>query len=356
MREQFTKAQALVKASKYKKALSALRRALKKASSPIEQKECYMALADTSRMTGDFEDSVGYYEDAIALMARNAPERMDASVGLALAKRALGFHAEALRALERAIASYAKKDDAHGLAFATWARAGTLRIKGDIPGAVKGFGEARKLFKALKDDSALGYCLCGLGGSSRVRGHFDKSLKYYTEANALFLSLKDTFGIAYSHCGMGNAWRMKDDQSQAREHFVRAATLYQRIGDIVSFSYTLWSLGKTHMITGNLPLADKYFRDAQRNFRQTKDPRGLVYCRLAIGESKLLLGSSAQKRAEAKRYFTEARDLASKWKFGIELCHAEALLSLLQDGRTDNSCYKALGLRLSFDQVPFNIP
>jgi len=356
MREQFRKAQELAKASKYRKALNSFRRALKKASGRAEQIECHMAIADTCRMTGDFEEAVLHYKEAIKLMPPKAPECTDASVGLALANRALGYHAEAIKALDKAMGYYQKCEDREGLAFATWAKAGSLRIKGDIPGALKHFREARKMFKSIGEWHAVGYSLCGLGGSSRVKGEFEKSLEFYREANELFSSLKDTFGIAYSHCGIGNALRMQGDHDQAREHFVRASTLYQRIGDIVSFSYTLWSLGKTHMITGNLPLAEKYFKDAQRNFRKTKDPRGLIYCRLAIGESKLMLGSSAQKRAEARRYFTEARDLASKWKFGVELCHSEALLSFIEEGRTDNSCYRKLGLRLSFDKVPFNIP
>jgi len=356
MRDQFRKAQALVRASKYRKALSSFRRALKKAADTSEKAECHMAIADTGRMTGDFEDAVVHYSEAISLMPRNAPERVDATVGLALAKRALGYHAEAIKSLDKAVEYYSRKDDREGLAFATWARAGALRIKGDVPAALKQFGEARKMFKALGDWPAVGYSLCGLGGSSRVRGDFEKSLKFYTEANELFSSLKDTFGIAYSHCGIGNAFRMKGDLEVAREHFVKASTLYQRIGDIVSFSYTLWSLGKTHMLSGNLPLAEKYFKDAQRNFRQTKDPRGLAYCRLAIGEVKLMLGTSAQRRAEARRYFTEARDISSRWKFGVELCHSEALISFLDEGKTDNSCYKTLGLKLSFGKVPFNIP
>jgi len=356
MREQFGKAQALARASKYRKALSSFRRALKKATESGERMECHMAIADTCRMTGDFEDAASHYREALSLMSRSAPERTDASVGLALAQRALGYHAESIKALDKAILFYGKRDDPEGLAFARWAKAGALRIEGDIPAAIKEFGEARKMFKALKDRHATGYSLCGLGGTHRVKGEFDRSLDYYTEANELFLTLKDTFGIAYSHCGIGNACRMKGDQDLAREQFVRASTLYRRIGDIVSFSYTLWSLGETHMITGNMPLAEKYFKDAQRNFRQTKDPRGLIYCRLAIGETKLLLGTSAQKRAEARRYFTEARDMAARWKFGVELCHAEALISFLEEGSTDNSCYKALGLKLSFDKVPFNIP
>jgi tetratricopeptide (TPR) repeat protein len=356
MRKQFIKAQALARSSKYKKALSSFRRALMKAQGPGEQIECHMAIADTCRMTGDFEDSVVHYKKAISLMPRNAPERTDASVGLALANRALGYHAEAIKALDKAVSYYGKRDDREGLAFATWARAGALRVKGDIPGALKQFRDARGMFKALGDWPAVGYSLCGMGGASRVKGDFGKSLEYYREANELFASLKDTFGTAYSHCGIGNALRMEGDHERARNHFVRASELYQRIGDIVSFSYTLWSLGKTHMITGNLPLAEKYFKDAQRNFRKTRDPRGLIYCRLAIGESKLMLGSSAQRRAEARRYFTDAMDMAARWKFGIELCHSEALMSFLDEGRTDNSCYRALGLRLSFVSVPFNIP
>ncbi len=356
MRDNMSKGQAFVKLSKYKKALAAFRRSLKHAADNEEMVECHMAIADTCRMTGDFEESSRNYKEALSLMSRNAPERMDANVGLALSRRALGYHKDALKALDKALASYTKKEDQVGVAFATWARAGTLRIKGDIPSALKEFKASRKLFKALKDEPGVGYSLCGMGGTSRVKGDFDKSLEYYKEANELFRRLKDSFGTAYSHCGIGNALRMMGDYDDARDQFVSASSLYRRIGDIVSFSYTLWSLGKTHMLTGNLLLAEKYFKDAQRNFRITKDPRGLAYCRMGIGEGKLLMGNSAQRRVEARRYFTEARDICAEWEFGVELCHASALLSFLDDGQTDNSGYKALGLKLTYETVPFNIP
>lgn len=352
VRKLLNKAETLKNYSRYRDALKLLKKALKD-SEGEDRLECLLALADACRMTGDFAHAEEHYEEAIEL-AKEMKEpllALDASVGLALAKRALGDWKGSLRLLSKAEKAYEKKADAEGAAFVLWAKAGALRIKGDIPDAVDTFKEARDRFAGLGDERGKGYSLCGMGGTSRVKGDFKGSLKYYTQANALFRKLGDRFGIAYSHCGIGNALRMKGDFEGAREHFGRATVLYRRIGDVVSYSYTLWSLGKTHMMLGNLGLSEKYVKDALGHFRKTKDPRGLIYCRLALGELQWLWG----RKAGAKRMLRQAGEEARAHGFMVEDCHAGALLSSTEDG-TDNSCFGRLGLRLSFSDIPFNIP
>jgi len=88
---------------------------------------------------------------------------------------------------------YESTDDKDGIAFSLWAIAGSLRIKGDILAAIDTFKRALRAFRALRQESSTGYCLCGLGGTSRIAGLFKNSLNYYTKANTLFAGIKDTF-------------------------------------------------------------------------------------------------------------------------------------------------------------------
>jgi tetratricopeptide (TPR) repeat protein len=338
--------------SKYHDALVLLKRILKSARGD-ERIRCLMELGDTSRMTGRFDLAEKYYDEARELgrKKRDIRLRTDAEVGLGLSRRAMGDWKGSLKLLRRAERTYRRFKDKEGVAFSLWAAAGALRVKGDIPGAVKTFRAAKSAFSALEDDHGIGYSLCGLGGATRVRGYHTQSLKYYSKANQVFSMLGDAFGTAYSHCGIGNAHRMKGDYSDAMDHFKEAIRLYRRIGDIVSYSYTLWSMGKTYMMTGKYTLSEKYFKEALQHFKRTKDPRGAIYCRLGIAELQAIRG----KVPSAKKTMTSQAEKAALKGFGIERCHARALLSSL-DGKTNNTCYRQLGLKLNFNLIPFNIP
>jgi tetratricopeptide (TPR) repeat protein len=338
--------------SKYHDSLVILKKILKSAKGD-ERIKCLMELGGTSRMTGRFDLAEKYYEEAkeLSRKKRDVRLRTDAEVGLALSRRALGDWKESLNLLRKAQRTYHRLKDKEGVAFTLWSAAGALRIKGDIQEAVKTYMAAKRAFSALEDDHGIGYSLCGLGGSTRVRGLHTQSLKYYTMANQVFSVLGDTFGTAYSHCGIGNAYRMKGNYADALDHFKEAIKLYRRIGDIVSYSYTLWSMGKTYMMTGKYTLSEKYFKEALRHFRKTKDPRGAIYCKLGIAELHVIRG----KMSSAKKIMASQEKEAALWGFGIERCHARALLSSL-DGKTNNTCYGKLGLMLKFNLIPFNVP
>jgi tetratricopeptide (TPR) repeat protein len=352
MEKFFDEGQKLTQKSKYGEALKKFRRALNKAENADDELACRMALGDTCRMTGDFTEAVGHYEAAIILASDvDALALNDATVGLGLAKRALGFWKDSIKNLKKAETFYKKSKDEEGQAFTKWARAGALRIKGDIPEAYENFTEARKLFKALGDKSAEGYAMCGMGGTARVLGRYGKSMEHYKKANEVFKSLKDTFGTAYSHCGIGNAHRMKGEFDEAREQFVRASQLYSRIGDIVSYAYTLWSLAKTHMLTGHSVLAYKYVKEARSLFKKTCDPRGMIYCKLSVAEINSLRGN----KVRAKALVDEALAEAKQWGFGVELCHAKALDAIISEA-SKVECYKKLGIKLSYNKLPMNIP
>lgn len=338
--------------SKYHDALVLLKGILKSARGD-ERIRCLMEMGDTSRMTGQFDLAEKYYHEARELSRRKRDVRLrtDAEVGLALSRRAMGDWKGALNLLRKAERTYRRLKDKEGVAFSLWAAAGALRIKGAIPEAVKTYRAAKRAFSALEDDHGIGYSLCGLGGATRVRGYHTQSLTYYSKANQVFSTLGDTFGTAYSHCGIGNAYRMKGNYSDAMDHFKEAIRLYRRIGDIVSYSYTLWSLGKTYMMTGKYALSEKYFKEALQHFRKTKDPRGAIYCRLGIAELQAIRG----KVSLAKKTMASQAEEAASRGFGIERCHARALLSSL-DGKTNNACYRKLELKLNFNLIPFNIP
>jgi tetratricopeptide (TPR) repeat protein len=237
----FSLAESLRGRSKYPEALALYEKSLRGAKGQ-ERLRCLLAIADTSRMLGEFSGASRHYEKAVALAKKlhDTIASVDGSVGLALSKRALGDWKSALALLKQALKSYKKREDTEGAAFTLWALAGTLS------------------------------------------------------------------GIAYSHCGMGNALRMQGNLAGSREHFKRAIALYRRIGDIVSYSYTLWSMGKTYMALGKYSLAEKYLKDALALFRKTKDPRGTIYCRLGIAELRYLAGKTSAAKKLAQSALKEA--------------------------------------------------
>jgi tetratricopeptide (TPR) repeat protein len=352
----FQRAEQLREDNQYHIALLYFKKALRQYNSEMNLEGrflCQLAIGDIYRMTGDFEKSGQYYEDAIETgkITELKSYMFDAEMGLGLAHRARGEWRIAMRLFNKAFAFYKKRNDSHGIAFCLWAIAGTLRIKGDIINAIEWFREGKVFYARLKYRPGVGYCLCGLGGASRIAGRFKDSLKYYRQAHKLFTSLHDTFGTAYSFCGIGNAHRMLGNYQQALADFKKASLLYELIGDRVSYSYTLWSIGTTYKMMNKFASAMDHFRKAQALFKATKDPRGIIYCRLGMGEIAFLRG----RIKLGLRYALSSIESARSYGFKLEACHAEMLRTYII-GNSRRSCYNKLGLQLQFEGAPFNIP
>lgn len=329
---------------------------------------CLLALGGLYRMVGDFDLASKNYEEAIDLAraAMSPVEVADAEVGLGLSLRAQGKWREAIRLIGKSGKIYEKQNDCHGIAFTLWAKAGALRIKGDIIEAIKTFKESYEAYRSMKDSQGTGYCLCGIGGASRIAGRFRDSLKFYVAANGIFSSSRDTFGRAYSYCGIGNAYRMLGDYKNAFTYFSKATRLYKKIGDKVSYAYTLWGLGTAYKMTGDYKKARSSFTKAKQFFKKTKDPRGLIYCELGSGEIALIEG----KNSLAGKYLLSAMEGSTDYGFAVEKCYAETAISFMDSlsrrpgkvekvsfqGKTAETCYNRLGLRLRFQALPLNIP
>jgi tetratricopeptide (TPR) repeat protein len=110
-------------------------------------------------------------------------------------------------------------------------------------------------------------------------------------------------------------------------------------------------MGTTYKMLGDYTSASGCFKGSQDLFRKTKDPRGLIYCKLGLGEIALLEG----RKKSAEKYFKEAVADSKKYGFKVERCHAEMLFSSLS-GKITSICYNKLGLKLSFNTLPFNLP
>ncbi|KJU86041.1 TPR-like protein [Candidatus Magnetobacterium bavaricum] len=321
------------------------------------------SLADEQRLKGNYKVAIKNYRQAISLSTKRGKQGghahgergrlrqiVDAQVGLALAQRALGQWKEALTALQNARQHYTDTNDKAGIAFSLWAEAGTLRVKGDIPGCVGLFKQAMGLFTLLGDESGVGYCLCGLGGAHRIKGAYQDSFDYYGRANAVFSSLDDHFGIAYSFCGMGNAFRMKNEHKEAKDYLHRALTLYGKIGDIVSSAYTLLSLGLLCTMTEKYEMADSFFDKAQQRFKATSDTRGSIYILLG----KCQLGHLTNAGSDNAGLLERALQYANQYDFSVERCHCVKLDALLRGVSTD--CYQQLGIASVGEALPLNIP
>jgi len=354
------KAEVLRDGAQYREALKVFKGALsisKKGGHVGGILDATLAIADISRMTGDFDRAINNYEEA--LEACEALDRTltaaDCMVGMGLSLRAIGMWKEALHFVSAARKTYRREKDKRGAAFSLWAEAGVHRVAGNIGKALILFSEAKGLFASLGFDSGLAYALCGLGGTHRIAGKYGESLQYYQQANEMFGSLKDKFGTAYSHCGIGNAYRMQKRYGDAMRHFRKAEHLYEEIGDIVSYSYTLWSIATAYKMKRDFPQAKTFISAALRNFKRTRDPRGVIYCDMLLGEMDFMKGRNAAAGTRLRR----ALQSSVKYGFRLEQCHAKTLLALLPGASgkaVPLSCYQKIGVTMHTPSIPFNMP
>jgi len=354
------KAEVLRDQAQYREALKVFKSALsisKRGGHVNGILDATLAIADISRMTGDFDRAINNYEEA--LEACEALGRTltaaDCMVGMGLSLRAIGMWKEALQFVSAAGKTYRREKDERGAAFSLWAEAGVHRVAGNIGKAITLFTGAKVCFDSIGFSSGTAYALCGLGGTHRIAGKYAESLQYYRQANQMFAGLKDRFGTAYSHCGAGNAYRMQKRFGDAMRHFRKASQLYEEIGDIVSYSYTLWSIATTCKMKRDFPQAEAYSSTALRNFKRTKDPRGVIYCDMLLGEIAFMTG----RKAAAGKRLRRALLSAGKYGFRLEECHAKTLLALLHDApgkAVPSSCYKRIGVAIHAISIPFNMP
>lgn len=343
--------------SNYAEAARILKAALKAAAHDKRLHiECLTSIADTQRMTGNYKTAEGNYTKAAeaALEASMEDAALDARLGRALSRRALGNWQDALNDITQIKTRYIELGDSAGAAFSTWALAGTLRVKGDINGAIEAFTEAEGMFitNPLNDTSGAGYCQCGLGGAYRMKGMYDESLRCYTNAGNFFSSNRDRFGTAYSHCGIGNALRMKGQYAGGLRHLLTALDMYRKIGDIVSSAYTLWSIGMLKLMVSEVVSGESFIQAAAVRFKKTLDVRGSIYADLGICQARYLYRHLGQYKLPLQRAIKNA----DSYSLQLESCHAIKLRSIIMETGSAE-CYNTLGiLELEEKTIPVNIP
>jgi tetratricopeptide (TPR) repeat protein len=338
--------------SQFKTAQAAFLKAVKAAPDQGAEAQAWQGVADCARLLGNFHGALLGYGAALKLApAKDLAFKADLWCGQALAQRASGKPAQALRGLAKALAAYKKLKDAEGQAFCHWALGGTLRIAGDLPAARQTLLLAEKAFAKLDQAEGASYVDCALGGVHRMLGRHVENKRYYTRASARMRVRRDPFGIAYSWCGLGNVARMDGDLAAALKNFRKAEKGYAKIGDQVSYAYTLWSLGTTFKLMKRFGEARRALAKADALFKRTKDGRGQAYVQQALGEIEALEGHPAQGLARLKRSAALTRPYA--W----EARHHRALTALLQGKpQLAERAYQGSGSSFKPSSLPVNWP
>jgi tetratricopeptide (TPR) repeat protein len=338
--------------SQFKSAQAVFLRAVKAAPASADQAQAWQGVADCARLLGNFPGALLGYSAALKLApAKDLAFKADLWCGQALAQRASGKPALALKGLKRALAAYLQLRDADGQAFCHWALGGTLRISGDLLAARKQLLLAEKAFAKLGQAEGASYVDCALGGVNRMLGRRAENKRYYARASARMRVRQDPFGVAYSWCGLGNVARMDGDLVEALKNFRKAEKGYAKIGDKVSYAYTLWSLGTTFKLMERYTEARKTLAKADGLFKLTKDGRGQAYVQQALAEIEALEGDAKRGLARLKRSAGLAKPYA--W----ESRHQRALAALLQ-GKPHLAERAYLGSGSSFrpSSLPVNWP
>ncbi len=346
--------------SRFAEALALYRQA-RQAAKAAGLEECeldaHLGIGDCLRMQGKFGLAQRAYERASRLAGDldDTAGKAESLAGIGLSVRAQGNPQRALPYLAEARALYrhAHVHDREG--FIVWAMGGTYRFCGDLKKALSHFKQTLSIAEREGDTLGAGYALCGLGGVSRLRGQFAETQEYYAEANEVFEVEDDVYGRAYSYCGLGNAARMRQEFTPALRLFAKAERLYMRIGDTASFAYTVWAMATVFKMQGDHARSRETFGRAQRLFRATRDIRGTVYCRLGTGELAFLQG----KYQRAQAAFTRCHDMAQRFGYQAEACHAQAGLALVSespDWRAVKHAYRHCGLYFTPLPPPLNLP
>lgn len=213
---------------------------------------------------------------------------------------------------------YDAAHDRKGAADAITVGAIALQMKGDYPGAEKGYERALGLYQDLGEQVAIANesdnvadILLGLGQLDRARANYEKAL-------AIFQRIGHADGVPLAENGLGDVFFTMGKHREAKRMYEDSLRACRQIGDRSKAGVALSGLGDVYRVEGDLPAARRSEEEAETNFEEIGDKTRAMESRLQLAQILLdehkfsatlktaLTAADAFKQTGAKKDETEA--------------------------------------------------
>jgi predicted ATPase/class 3 adenylate cyclase len=274
------------------------------------------------------DDAVGYYRQALPLLAESEAGLVLLRLGAVLELR--GDWGEAEAVYSQALDLAERRADAELGARARAARAEAVRKQGDFTAAE--LTRAEQGFASVGDDAGLGRVAHLRGTIAAQMGEYTQARSHYERSLAIRVGLGDRAGEAALLSNLAIVAEYEGDYLRAQDLNEQALELREGLGDRWAIGVSRNNLGMIAFLRGELGEARRHLEEAVR-------------IELAVGDSWMVaivnnnLGNTTRDLGDlgaARRHYAEAlktyRLVGDRWALGI-LFEDVAVMAAAEDPR-----------------------
>jgi len=342
---------------------------------PESAVERLIGLAAVARLQGDYDDTVAYAEEGLALIedgdrpvarAQLQMERGTASSHLGefdaaesdlraaldtfeavderqqraktlhrigLSKKQQGEFDQAREYERRSLERYRELDDRTGEADGLLSLGEVLRPLGEYDQARRLNEQALEIYQRLGDRQGESKSFNNLGIVAAIQGDYDRAYDYFDRSLEAKQRLGDSKGEAHTRHNLGNVARRLGRYDRAREHFRRSLEIKERLGDSRGRVTTLINLGELARQQGAYDQAREYHERSLALSRELGYQPGEAENRSNLGELARIRGEYEQ----AREHLDRALDIATAVSRPDDLLQTRRRLGKLAHAQGDHS-------------------
>lgn len=191
--------------------------------------------------------------------------------------------------------------------------------KGDLDQALKYHQQGFEINKELSDKQGISGSLNNLGLVHWSKGNFDQAIEYYQQSLEIGEELGDKQSIAAVLNNLGNVYQMKGDHNQAMECYQRSLILRKEIGTKDDIALSLINLGVSYRMRGDLNQAQENYQRSQTIYEELGNKKGIALALNNLGDIYSLKGDLNLALEHFQQSLPIYEELGIKQEFAMSL-------------------------------------
>ncbi len=244
---------------------------------------------------------------------------------------------DALAEITAALAAIGPDADPHLLAEAHLARAGALRFKGELAGAMEACETAAAhLRRSGRPNEALeAEALESMAYLRGEAGDFRKALAGFQRALHLVERMGLTGRAAKLHDSIARCYAELGNIPRALRALEQARSGYERVGNLYDLAITLNNTGMLHYMAGQFEDSLTYYARAAEIGARVGNRRAVAYQQAGTADTYLALGDAARAIDIYEQARVSAQDLGDGAL--VEHCRNQMTVALLWSGQLERA-------------------
>jgi tetratricopeptide (TPR) repeat protein len=242
-------------------------------------------LGEIFNMIGEWDVSLGYQSQALALSRRigNDLERARAYRTTGHIKQNKGEYDEALNNFQRGLDISDKISDIHGMADTYRGLGRVFWRKGEFEKAIENYQRGLDLTKEISDEKLMATTCIELGNIYSELGNWERAIEYHTSSLDVLEKLKDYYEMGRSYNNIGVTYARKGDIIKAIEEYEKCIEISDRTGNIRMAGWALFNAAEAYAKLGELDKAKEFCDRSLSIFERLDEKLGISGAYMSYG-------------------------------------------------------------------------